>query len=145
MSRILIIDDEEVIRMLYAEELTQDGYEVISTDECSALTTIITESRPDIILLDIRMGQYDGLELLQDIRRAFYNLPVILCTAYSAFKYDLKSIAADYYVVKSADLEELKLAISMALEGTSCPVQEREGRQTNNEHESWDPSSVLLG
>jgi DNA-binding NtrC family response regulator len=145
MSRILIIDDDEVIRMLYAEELTQDGYEVISTSDCSALTTTITEFRPDVILLDIRMGQYDGLEVLQDIRKAFYNLPVILCTAYSTFKYDLKSIAADYYVVKSADLEELKLTISMALEGTSCPVQEKEGKQTNNEHESGDPPSVLLG
>jgi DNA-binding response OmpR family regulator len=55
--------------------------------------------------------------LLQDIRREFYNIPVILCSAYSSFKGDLKSIAADYYVVKSADLSELKQKIKMALEG----------------------------
>ena len=145
MSRILIIDDDEAIRMVYAEELTQDGYEVISTSDCSALPTIITEYRPDVILLDIRMGQYDGLEVLQDIRKAFYNLPVILCTAYSTFKYDLKSVAADYYVVKSVDLEDLKLAITMALEGTSSPVQEKEGRQRNKEHGPLDPCSVLSG
>jgi DNA-binding response OmpR family regulator len=55
--------------------------------------------------------------LLQDIRKEYYNVPVILCSAYSSYKGDLKSIAADYYVVKSADLSELKRKISMALEG----------------------------
>ena len=63
------------------------------------------------------MAEHDGLDLLQDIRKEFYNIPVILCSAYSSYKGDLKSIAADYYVVKSADLGELKQKITMALEG----------------------------
>jgi len=46
----------------------------------------------------------------------FYNLPVVLCTAYDTFKEDMKSIAADYYVIKSFDLSELKSKIAMALE-----------------------------
>jgi hypothetical protein len=53
-----------------------------------------------------------------DIRREFCELPIILHTAYSAFKSDPRSIAADYYVVKSWDLSELKAKIRMALEGT---------------------------
>jgi len=67
--------------------------------------------------LDIKMAEHDGLDLLQDIRKDFYNIPVILCSAYSSFKGDLKSIAADYYVVKSADLSELKQKVKKALEG----------------------------
>jgi DNA-binding response OmpR family regulator len=63
------------------------------------------------------LGEYDGLDLLQDIRKTYYDLPVILCSAYPVYKYDLKSIAADYYVVKNSTLEELKLKIKMALEG----------------------------
>jgi DNA-binding response OmpR family regulator len=63
------------------------------------------------------MAEHDGLDLLQEVRKEFYNIPVILCSAYSSYKGDLKSIAADYYVVKSADLSELKQKIKMALEG----------------------------
>ncbi|MBW1787778.1 MAG: hypothetical protein JRK53_14330 [Deltaproteobacteria bacterium] len=53
---------------------------------------------------------------LNDIRNAFHDLPVILNTAYESYKHDMKSIAADYYVVKSSDLRDLKLKIKMALE-----------------------------
>jgi DNA-binding response OmpR family regulator len=70
-------------------------------------------------VLDIKLGEYDGLDVLQDIRNTNYNMPIILCTAYSNFKYDLRSVAADYYVVKSSNLEELKFKIKMAIEGSA--------------------------
>ncbi|NVM22624.1 MAG: response regulator [Desulfobacterales bacterium] len=117
MKKILIVDDEEVIRMLYAEELEDEGYKVITSGTGHRLIEIIQEERPDLVVLDIKMAEHNGLDLLQDIRKEFYNIPVILCSAYSTFKGDLKSIAADYYVVKSADLSELKQKIKMALEG----------------------------
>jgi len=117
MNKILVVDDEESIQIFYVDELTEEGYEVITTDDSSRLMELIEQERPDLIVLDIILGGYNGLDLLQDIRNTYYNLPVILCTAYSTFKYDLKSIAADYYVVKSSDLKELKLKIKMALEG----------------------------
>jgi len=50
------------------------------------------------------------------IREKYYDLPVVLCSAYSMFGADLKTIAADYYVVKSSDLTELKMKINRALE-----------------------------
>ena len=117
MTKILVVDDEKVLCKLYAEELSSKDYEVISTSECEGLMEMIEQQRPDLIVLDIKMGKYNGLDLLQDIRNTYYNLPVILCSAYSSFKYDLMSIAADFYVVKSADLTELKIKINMALEG----------------------------
>lgn len=117
MHKILIVDDEEVIRMLYGEELEDDGYNVITTGSGRGLVELVEQEKPDLIVLDIKMAEHDGLELLQDIRKQFYNIPVILCSAYSTFKGDLKAIAADYYVVKSADLSELKQKIKMALEG----------------------------
>ena len=115
--KILIVDDEEVILMLYKEELEEEGYDVITTNDGYKLLEKINEEKPDLVLLDIKMAEYNGLDLLQDIRKTFYNIPVILCSAYSSFKGDLKSIAADYYVVKSSDLTELKQKIKMALEG----------------------------
>ena len=116
MAKILVVDDEEHIRFLYSEELTEVGYEVITADSGYKLMERIEEEKPDLVVLDIKMLDYNGLDLLQDIRNKFYNLPVVLCTAYDTFKEDMKSIAADYYVIKSFDLTELKSKIAMALE-----------------------------
>ena len=119
-AKILIVDDEEHIRFLYSEELTDEGYEVATADSGFQLLERIQDEKPDLIILDIKMVDYNGLDLLQDIRNKYYDLPVILCTAYDTFKEDMKSIAADFYVIKSFDLTELKSKIKMALE-TSVP------------------------
>jgi len=119
MAKILIVDDEEHIRYLYSEELTEAGYEVIAADSGFKLLEKIENEKPDLIVLDIKMVDYNGLDLLQDIRNNFYDLPVVLCTAYDTFKEDMKSIAADFYVIKSFDLSELKNKIAMALEARS--------------------------
>ena len=116
MGKILIVDDEEHIRYLYSEELTEAGYEVATADTGYKLLERIEEEKPDLVVLDIKMVDYNGLDLLQDIRNRFYDMPVVLCTAYDTFKEDMKSIAADFYVIKSFDLTELKKKIAMALE-----------------------------
>jgi two-component system response regulator (stage 0 sporulation protein F) len=116
MNKVLIVDDEEAIQILYGDELTDEGYEVVTTGDGSKLLALIAETKPDLIVLDIKLGKYNGLDLLQDIRNRYYNMPVILCTGYPAFKHKPKSMAADYYVVKNSDLSELKLKIKMALD-----------------------------
>ena len=118
MAKILIVDDEEHIRYLYSEELSEVGYEVITAENGHMLLEKIEGEKPDLVVLDIKMVDYNGLDLLQDIRNKFYNMPVVLCTAYDTFKEDMKSIAADFYVIKSFDLTELKKKIAMALEAT---------------------------
>jgi len=116
MAKILIVDDEEHIRFLYSEELSEAGYEVVTADGGDMLLERIDDEKPDVVLLDIKMVDYNGLDLLQDIRNKFSELPVILCTAYDTFKEDIKSIAAEFYVIKSFDLTELKNKIKTALE-----------------------------
>lgn len=116
MARILVVDDEEHIRLLYSEELSEAGYDVITASDGYKLAERIDKEKPDLVILDIKMVDYNGLDLLQEIRNRFYSLPVILCTAYDTFKEDIKSIAADFYVIKSFDLSELKKKIAMALE-----------------------------
>ncbi|MDR1297715.1 MAG: response regulator [Deltaproteobacteria bacterium] len=115
MPKILVVDDEAHIRLLYSEELTEDGYEVITAENGDGLLERIDSEKPDVVTLDIKMVDYNGLDLLQDIRNKFYDLPVILCSAYDTFKDDMKSIAADHYVVKSFDLSELKQRIKEVL------------------------------
>jgi DNA-binding response OmpR family regulator len=127
MNKILIVDDEESTRLLYAEELSEEGYDVITTNDCARLMDLIKQQKPDLIVLDIRLGGYDGLDLLQEIRNTYYEIPVILCSAYSIYKYDIKSIAADYYVIKSYNLAELKLKIKKALDSVVQFQQMDEG------------------
>jgi len=119
-KKILIVDDEEHIRFLYSEELKEEGYDVITAESGHKLLERIKQEKPDLVVLDIKMVDYNGLDLLQDIRNEYYDLPVVLCTAYDAFKEDIKSVAADFYVVKSFDLTELKTKIARALEAASA-------------------------
>jgi DNA-binding response OmpR family regulator len=116
MHKILIVDDEEGIRMLYSMELQDEGYDVITLPDGNGLLEVIEKENPDCVIMDIKMKEFSGLDLLQQVRKRHYNLPVILNSAYSSFKVDLKSVAADYYVVKSSDLTELKEKLRLALE-----------------------------
>ena len=117
MVNILIVDDEASIRMLYREEFEDEGYNVTEAEDGHELIEKIKQDNPDVIVLDIKMAEYDGLDLLQGIRQQFQDLPVIICSAYGAYKGDYKTLAADYYVVKSSDLSELKQKVKKALEG----------------------------
>lgn len=115
MNKILIVDEEEAIQILYADELAEEGYEVVTSGDGLGLIDLIEKTRPDLVVLDIRLRDHNGLDLLQDIRNAYGDLPVIFCTAYPALEYNLNSIAPNYYVVKSSDLSELKLQIKTAM------------------------------
>jgi len=107
-KKIMVVDDELHIRMLYQEELQALGYDVVTSDGSKEILPILDKEKPDLIVLDIKLGHdKSGLDLLQEIRSQDQNIPVILCTAYDSFQHDLKSIAADHYVVKSVDLSEL--------------------------------------
>jgi DNA-binding NtrC family response regulator len=115
MGKILVVDDEEAIRILYAGELEEDGHRVIATGDGSEVMELIHREAPDLIILDIRLGNYNGLDLLWEIRNAHHDLPVVLSTAYPAFRHDPKSITGVHYVLKTSNLKELKLKIEMAL------------------------------
>ena len=122
MKKIFIVDDEEWARVLYADELSEEGYEVISSEDGSEITKMTDKEKPDLIVLDVRLREHNGLDLLQDIRNRYSSLPVIICTGYPAFKSDLKSTASVYSVVKSSDLTELKLKIKAALGDQREPI-----------------------
>jgi DNA-binding NtrC family response regulator len=113
--KILVIDDDSAIRYLYQEELSSEGYEVFTTGDCSNLLNTIKEQEPDVIVLDIMMEGYNGLDLLQDIRNTYWELPVILCTSYPMFKYEPESVSADYFVIKNSDLSSLKIKVEQAI------------------------------
>lgn len=115
MARILIVDDEENIRLLYAEELAEEGHEVETAAGGEEALRKLAAGRYDLVTVDIKMPGMDGLELLSRIRERWLELPVVLSTAYGTFREDFASWASDAYVTKSADLSDLKAAIRKLL------------------------------
>lgn len=115
MSRILVVDDESSIRLLYSHELADEGYEIATAANPADAVELLRKDDFDLILLDIKLKNESGLELLQRIVKERHNLPVILCTAFSCYKDDFSAWLADGYVVKSSDLQELKDEIKRVL------------------------------
>jgi DNA-binding response OmpR family regulator len=116
MKRILVVDDEEGIRQLYKEELEDEGYEVELAERGEEALEKISKAKPDVVILDLKMPGMGGLEVLERIREQDKDLPVVISTAYGEYKSDLTTWASDAYIVKSADLTELKRVIRGFLE-----------------------------
>lgn len=115
MKKILLVDDEESIHLLYREELEEEGYEVHSALTGEEALERLGIVKPDLIILDINMPGMNGIEALRQIKEIDSSIPVILCSAYQEFKQDLASWASEEYIVKSADLDELKAAVKKHL------------------------------
>jgi len=115
MARLLVVDDEANIRLLYAQELSEEGYEVVTAGSAREAIEKLEESAFDLVVLDIKLRNESGIELLQQIVKERHTLPVILCTAFSCYKDDFSAWLADGYVVKSSDLQELKDEIARVL------------------------------
>ena len=108
MKRVLVVDDEEDIRLLYQEELQEAGYQVAVAADGHEALRMVQQTRPDLMTIDIKMPGMDGIELLRRVREIHRDLPIIICTAYGEYKYDFGTWASDAYLTKSADLTELK-------------------------------------
>jgi DNA-binding NtrC family response regulator len=115
MSRLLVVDDEANIRLLYTEELTEEGYEVVTAASIAEATEKLREGAYDLAVLDIKLKNESGIELLQQLVKERHDMPVILCSAFSCYKDDFSAWLADGYVVKSGDLTELKNEIARVL------------------------------
>ncbi len=115
MSKVLIVEDDRALRLLYETELSEWGYEtVLARDGLEALEKLATDP-PDVIVMDVMMPRLDGLEALQKKLETHPDIPVIIHSAYDLFHKDMRSWYAEEYVVKSSDLTHLRHAIRRAL------------------------------
>jgi two-component system, response regulator, stage 0 sporulation protein F len=108
MKKVLVVDDEESIRELYRADLSDEGYEVeLAVDGRQALV-FLESFLPNLVTLDIKLPDIDGIEVLRRIREKNATIPVILLTAFGEFRQDFNTWASDAYIVKSHDTTELK-------------------------------------
>ncbi len=118
-KKVLVVDDEESLRILYQKELEKEGYKVLTASNGKEALLRLEEGEPDIVVLDIMMPVMGGMETLAPILGKNRKIPVILHTSYPEYRNDLKSWAADAYITKSPDLAELKRTIRELLEKAS--------------------------
>ncbi|HQI38111.1 MAG TPA: response regulator [Spirochaetota bacterium] len=108
MKKILIVEDEQHQRELYAMELQEEGYEVDQAANGKEAVDKVKANKYDCVILDIRMPEMDGIEALGKILSRDKKVPIIIYTAYSNYKSNFMTWTADAYITKSSNLNELK-------------------------------------
>jgi CheY-like chemotaxis protein len=115
-KKILVVEDEEGLRLLYEEELKSEGYEVLTARNGREAIEQLEKGKPDLIILDIVMPIMNGMEALGRIVGKDRKIPIILNSSYPGYRQDFMSWAADAYITKSIDLGELKDKVRELLE-----------------------------
>ncbi len=115
MARILIVDDEPSIRMLYRDVLEEEDHEVLEAATGCEMNDLLDREKLDLVVLDVRLRDESGLDLLQSLVNRTPLIPVVLCSAYASYQDNYTSWLADSYVVKSSDPEELAREVRKVL------------------------------
>jgi DNA-binding response OmpR family regulator len=114
--KILVIEDEKNLRLLYQQDLSRDGFDVVTAATASDGIAMFESERPDLVVMDIRLPGMDGLEAMSRLLNKHPKTPVVLNSAYSSYKDSFMSWPADAYVVKSADTDELRTRVRELLD-----------------------------
>jgi len=117
-ERILIVEDEKLLRWALRERLVKEGYEPLEADSGAAGRRLLGTEEVDLVLLDYRLPDMTGLDLLREILAQHPDVPVILMTAYSTVETAVEAIklGAFDYLNKPFNQDELVLQIHKALE-----------------------------
>jgi len=132
---ILVVDDDEIMRETLSDVLRKRGYDIFSVGSGNGALSMIKKNLIDLILLDMKLPDVDGLEVLKKIKEFDTEILVIMMTAYSDVQTavsSMKSGAYDY-INKPFELEELRLLIEKGLETKSLINEVRRLRRQQKE------------
>jgi len=123
--RILVVEDERDIAALVAYHLTKEGYRVRTASGGAEALDAVAEERPDLVVLDVMLPGYSGLDVLREIRRRpdLADLPVVMLTARREENDRITGLelGADDYVTKPFSPQELVLRIRAVLRRAQSP------------------------
>ncbi|WP_162459191.1 sigma-54-dependent transcriptional regulator [Desulfosarcina ovata] len=113
---ILIVDDEESIRTYLAMDLEQDGYEVHKAENGRKGMGLLTKIHVDVVLLDLNLGDINGIEILREIQRLDIQVVPIVITAYGDIRSAVEAmkLSAFDYITKPFDADDIKIVIEKA-------------------------------
>jgi len=115
-GRILVIDDEPNVGMIFSKVLHAVGYEVVSAESGEDGLKKL-DTRPDVVFLDIKLPGIDGIETLRRLRKSVPNLPVVMMTAYQTVDSAVESmrLGACDYLIKPLDNSRIKEVVKHAI------------------------------
>jgi DNA-binding NtrC family response regulator len=120
-ERVLVVDDEPLIRWSVAETLADNGYEVLeAVDAASAVRALVNaDARVDVVFLDVRLPDCDDLRVLSAFRRLSPRTPVIVMTAYGSpeLSVEARRLGAFAVIEKPFEIEALQPLVDRALAG----------------------------
>lgn len=130
-GKILVIDDEEILRNTIGRVLRKAGYEVALVGDGSEALDLLNDSDCDLVYLDIRLPGMDGLQILKGIRQNNAKMPVILLTAYGSLQTALEALrlGATDYLLKPVDPEVLVARTRTLMEEIAVERRIREIRE----------------
>ncbi len=115
--KLLVVDDEAAQRELLKAVLTDEGYEVFEAEDGQAAIAAVETMSLDLVILDLRLGDTDGVSVLERIRQRNADLAVLMITAYATVPTAVSAmkLGAVDYLTKPVDLKELKLVVARTL------------------------------
>ena len=106
-NHILVVDDDASVREVIAAVLEDEGFGVVTATNGREALDRIAERRPDVVLLDLQMPIMSGWEVLQELRAAQCEVPIVFMSAGYRVKTEAERHHADGYIAKPFDLNQL--------------------------------------
>jgi DNA-binding response OmpR family regulator len=135
--KILVVDDEPKIRLLLRRCLESDGYQVLEAANANKTFELIQSEKPDLITLDLRLGEDSGLSIAAKIR-ATSNVPIIMVTGKGEVidKVVGLEMGADDYIPKPFHVREVLARVKTVLRRTNRLTKQKAGDQLTGNHSS---------
>jgi two-component system response regulator AtoC len=116
--RILVVDDEEIIRQLLVRAFGENGYHVEAVENAEAALKRIKEDSFNLFIMDLKMPKIDGMDALKEMKNVNPYIEVIIITGYPTIELAVEAvkIGAFDFICKPFDLEQMKITVSRCLE-----------------------------
>jgi DNA-binding NtrC family response regulator len=117
-GKVLVVDDEKLIRWSLRENLAKSGYEVVEAEKGSDAIKAFSEALPDIVLLDVNLPDTSGIDVLRSVKTVDKDIPVIIITAFGNIQtaVDAMKFGAYDFIEKPFEIEKLNIVMDKALE-----------------------------
>ncbi len=141
-TKILVVDDEQLIRWSIEQNLKKQGYEVLTAPTGEDALKLVREEQPELILLDIQMPGISGMEVLEKVKEFDEDIVVIMVTAHGGLETAVSAmrLGAYDYINKPFNLDELAIVIRKALENSSL---RREVAGLRSEHKKVGSPNII--
>jgi putative two-component system response regulator len=147
---LLIVDDEVAIRTLLCRKLSKEGYQCKEAGAAEQALNMLASNPIALVMLDIKMPDKSGIELLPEIKASYPDTPVIMATAVTDMNVAIECLkqGADDYICKPFNLDEVSLAVKRSLEKRRLQLEIREYQQyleEKVEEQTGDIRKLFLG